>query len=74
MATTQKTTLDVEGMTCHSCVRHVQGALRELDGVRSVEVQLREGKVLVEHEGAETVALIEALRDAGYESRASERS
>ncbi|MEO5727298.1 MAG: heavy metal-associated domain-containing protein [Byssovorax sp.] len=62
------TVLSVDGMTCHSCIRHVESALRDLEGVRGVEVRLREGKAIVEHEGAEpsVAAMVEALREAGY--------
>jgi copper chaperone len=67
---TQRTTLEVEGMTCHSCVGRVKGALNELDGVCSIDVRMREGKVVVEHEAEQPAvnAMIEALREAGYES------
>lgn len=65
-----QTTLAVEGMTCPSCVHHINVALNELEGVEQIEVKLREGKVAVVH--ASDVAsrqLIDALREAGYESR-----
>lgn len=67
---TQRTQLNVRGMSCPSCIRHVDVALKELDGVTSVEVRLREGRVLVEHDpaAAPISALVSALRDAGYES------
>lgn len=70
---TKETILDVEGMTCSSCVRHVESALRKIDGVGTVEVKLREGKVRVEHDPdkAPIAQMIEAIVDAGYESRAS---
>ena len=70
MNTMKQTVLNVGGMTCSSCVRHVEGALRELDGIRDVEVRLREGKVVVAHEAQQpsVPAMIEALREAGYES------
>lgn len=72
MKTSQETVLDVQGMTCSSCVRHVEGALRELEGVGGVEVDLRGGKVRVRHDGQATIGqMIEALSEAGYESRSS---
>ncbi len=76
METTTKTVLRVEGMTCHSCVRHVTSALCDLDGVRGADVRLREGKVVVEHEGQapSVTAMIEALREAGYESSPDQRA
>jgi copper chaperone len=65
----QQTLLTVEGMTCPSCVRHVDHALRDLDGVCEVEVRLREGKALVTHDpiAAPIGTMIEALREAGYD-------
>ncbi len=68
--TEKETLLDVQGMSCASCVHHVGVALKELDGVSNVDVRLKEGKVLVRHEPATSVdSLIQALADAGYESR-----
>lgn len=62
--------LNVEGMSCPSCVRHIDDALREVKGVREVNVQLERGQVRVRHdsEAATVNALVEALRNAGYES------
>lgn len=73
MNTQHETILDVSGMTCPSCVRHVNDALRELDGVDKVDVRLRDGKVLVRHDQQKATAnhLIAALREAGYESTVS---
>jgi copper chaperone len=68
-----QTTLEVEGMTCGSCVRHINKALGELAGVRTVDVKLREGKVVVRHDAgsAPVSLLLESLEEAGYEGRAS---
>ena len=70
---TTETTLDVTGMSCGSCVRHVSTALRSLDGVTEVDVRLKEGKVVVSHDPARTStdALIAALDKAGYGSQPS---
>lgn len=70
MTPDNETLLKVDGMTCRSCIRHVNEALRDLDGVQDVNVWLDRGQVLVKHDAAATKvsALIEALRDAGYES------
>jgi len=62
------TVLDVQGMTCPSCTRHVNSALADLDGVTKIDVRLRDGQVVVEHD-SETIPvdrLIEALDRAGY--------
>lgn len=73
MATNKETILDVQGMTCSSCVRHVQAALRQLEGINEIEVRINEGKVRVRHdpEGASADEMIGALAGAGYESRAT---
>jgi copper chaperone CopZ len=65
--------LEVLGMTCRSCVGHVHAALSALDGVSRVEVRFRDGKVVVEYtpELLDENTLLEALREAGYESSVS---
>ena len=70
MSTTKQTVLAVEGMTCGSCVRHVQGALHGLAGVSTVLVHLRDGKAVVDHAfaGPSIGTLIEAgKRNLGEE-------
>jgi copper chaperone len=64
------TLLKVDGMSCPSCIRHIDSALRGLAGVEKIDVNLREGTVLVKHDPprAPTNALVEALRDAGYDA------
>ncbi len=70
---TDEISLDVRGMTCASCVAHVERALSELDGVTGAVVNLGLGTARVTYiPGAVTVgALKQAVRDVGYE--ASER-
>jgi len=69
---TRETILNVDGMTCSSCVRHVEGALRNIAGISAIDVKLREGKVRVQHDPvrAPIERMIGALGQAGYESRA----
>ena len=71
MSNERDTILEVQGMTCASCVRHVSSALTGLDGVGKVDVKLREGLVFVKHDAsqAQVPQLIEALKEAGYESK-----
>jgi copper chaperone len=59
------TQLQVQGMTCGACVRHVTQALSTVTGVDAVEVDLQSGRVRVDGE-AEQAALIAALDEAGY--------
>lgn len=71
MNTNHETLLDVTGMSCGSCVRHVSDALRRLDGVSAVEVRLKTGEVQVRHDPAKApvAALVAALAEAGYGSK-----
>lgn len=61
------TTLQVSGMTCNGCVKHVTTALRAVPGVTAVEVDLASGRAKVVGEAA-VPALIAAVTDAGYEA------
>lgn len=63
-----KTKLEIEGMHCASCVNAVDKQLLEVEGVKSVVVNLLTDSALVEHE--ETVThqeLKHAVEMAGYE-------
>ena len=66
--TVERTNLNIGGMTCAACVSHVEKALKEVDGVVAVNVNLATEKAAVEY--IPGVALIqdfrEAVDDAGY--------
>jgi copper chaperone len=63
-----KTILNVEGMSCPSCIEHVREALA-IRGVANVEVLFDEGAVAVEHDPTvPTGRLIGALKCAGYDA------
>ncbi|MFU8772589.1 MAG: heavy metal translocating P-type ATPase, partial [Anaerolineales bacterium] len=66
-------TLDVGGMTCASCVAHVEGALTGLDGVISAVVNLGLGSARVKYFPGvvSTSQMKRAIRSVGYQ--ASER-
>lgn len=68
MATTEKT-LNVTGMMCDHCVKHVTKALEKVDGVESADVSLEKNNAVVklDHDVEDTV-LIQAVFDAGYEA------
>jgi P-type Cu+ transporter len=67
---TTEVTLDVRGMTCASCVAHVERALTELDGVLGAMVNLGLGTARVTIiPGVVTIsAMKQAVRDVGYEA------
>ena len=58
----------VEGMTCGSCVQHVQDALLQREEVRKAKVNLKAARVKVTYtRGTDVTSLFDAVRDAGYE-------
>lgn len=63
---------EVGGMTCASCVRHVERAAGELPGVAAVSVNLGAERVSVDYDPARVgaAAIAGAVADAGYEPRA----
>ena len=59
--------LPVQGMTCASCVAHVEKALAQVPGVRKVAVNLATESAAVEGVGLDAAALTGAVSAAGYE-------
>ena len=58
----------VKGMTCDHCVRHVNTALLEVEGVKDVKVSLQEESVLVNSDAnVQFETLKKAVEEAGYE-------
>ncbi|MDP1715697.1 MAG: heavy metal translocating P-type ATPase [Anaerolineales bacterium] len=71
---TAELTLDISGMTCASCVDHVEGALKELRGVQEavVNLGLNTARVTYIPGLVSTSGMKRAVREVGYE--AQERS
>lgn len=64
--------LNVEGMSCGSCVKHVERAVSSIQGVEKVVVELKTGEVRVEGQSLpETNEIIQALKDDGYPAKLS---
>ena len=61
--------LPIEGMSCASCVAHVEGALRDLVGVAGVSVNLATEKASVDLDPQVVTldGMVEAVREAGYD-------
>jgi copper chaperone len=53
-------------MMCGGCVSKVQSALESLDGVDSVDVNLKKGTATVMHQGLSDESLIIAVVDVGF--------
>src|SRR3990172_2902087 len=67
---TKSVKLPVNGMTCASCVAHVEKAIGGLDGVQQVSVNLAAAKASVEYDPAKVVLseMERAVTDIGYEA------
>ncbi len=62
--------LQVEGMTCASCVARVEKSLRTVPGVTGASVNLASEQATIEHQpGVDTQALISAVQKAGYQAQ-----
>ncbi|WP_022917894.1 heavy-metal-associated domain-containing protein [Ruania albidiflava] len=65
------TVIDVQGMTCGNCVKHVTEELTGLTGVSSVEVDLNAGGIspvtVTSTDPLDEATLREAVDEAGYE-------
>ena len=60
--------LPIEGMTCASCVTHVEDALSKVEGVDSVVVNLATERASIKSSGnVDREALVQAVKKAGYE-------
>ena len=62
--------LGIRGMTCAACVRRVEQAIAGLEGVDSAKVNLASetAQVRFQPEKVNLPAILEAVRDAGYEA------
>lgn len=57
----------ISGMTCGHCVKRVENALLDVDGVNSVAVSLENKKATIEADGKVEDQLIkDAIDDIGY--------
>ena len=65
---TLRASLDIHGMTCASCVSHVENALRGVSGVAEAQVNLATEKASVEYLPgvADLAAFKDAVQKAGY--------
>ena len=66
--TKEKISIPIKGMTCASCVSHVQHALEEVSGVEEVNINLATEKATftLGSKAVELDKLVYAVEDAGY--------
>jgi copper ion binding protein len=62
-----KKRIQIEGMSCMHCVKHVTNALNEVSGVSQVVVNLKQNDAIVEvSETVNNDVLSHAIHEAGY--------
>ena len=65
-----KVTLEVKGMMCMHCVKHVHDALISVDGVSDADVSLEKGTAIVSlNKEVDVKSLIDAITEAGYTAK-----
>ena len=66
--------LDVKGMTCASCVAHVEKGIKKTDGTEKATVNLADGRATVSYDPGRTSAkdIIAAVQAAGYDAGLAE--
>lgn len=67
---TVSVTINVEGMMCMHCVKHVEDALKGITGVKKVKVELEKNTAQVEYVPSKTneAELVSAIEKAGYKA------
>jgi len=66
--TADRLDLTIAGMTCGHCVSAVREALEALPGVNVQQVGIGTASVTLDPQGASAAALVEAVREAGYQA------
>lgn len=66
-----KATIQLEPLTCPSCIAKIEGAVRSIDGVdkETIKVQFNSGKVKLEFDEGKTSvdAISDAIVKVGYD-------
>ncbi len=58
--------IDIEGMHCDNCVKRVEAALGQIEGVKSVSVSLKDNSAQVGGD-AKAEELCEAIEELGFD-------
>ncbi|MGL5041685.1 MAG: heavy metal translocating P-type ATPase [Culicoidibacterales bacterium] len=69
-----KKTVDIEGMTCQSCVQRVEKAVKKLPGVKMINVNLITEKIAIEYDPklVQIEEVIETMAKIGYKGKVLE--
>uniref|UniRef100_A0A8C4LD68 Copper-transporting ATPase 1 n=1 Tax=Equus asinus asinus TaxID=83772 RepID=A0A8C4LD68_EQUAS len=71
---TQETVINIDGMTCNSCVQSIEGVISKKAGVKSIRVSLANGNGTVEYDPLLTSpeTLRKAIEDMGFDATLSD--
>jgi copper chaperone CopZ len=64
----KKASCEVKGMTCDSCRKHIESALLQVEGVKSVQFVKKMAYVSYTEAKVKPDALVAAIQGAGYEA------
>jgi copper chaperone len=70
---TQQVNLAIDGMSCGHCVAAVTEALAGLPGVEVRRVAVGAASVALDPQTTSTAALVDVVREAGYDARIADR-
>ncbi|KAM6143340.1 copper-transporting ATPase 1 isoform 1-T1 [Erethizon dorsatum] len=71
---TQETVINIDGMTCNSCVQSIEGVISKKTGVKSIQVSLENSNGTIEYDPLLTSpeTLKEAIEDMGFDAALSD--
>ncbi|MCX7951064.1 MAG: cation transporter [Clostridiales bacterium] len=62
-----KKKINIEGMSCMHCVRHVEEALSEIKGISNIEVNLQGKYAVCDVDNVDEKEIIEKIDEYGYD-------
>lgn len=64
----EEETIEIDGMTCEACEQHVNHAISQLAGIKSVETSYQLGQTTVYYDRTKTslIKIVEAINSTGY--------
>lgn len=72
----RKTTIQLETLTCPSCVRKIESVIGPMNGVDTVKVLFHQSKVKIHFDEMKTSApqLVETIENLGYATKGSKEA
>lgn len=61
--------LEIDGMACMHCLKRVEDALKNINGVKEVKVSLEEKNAIIRGKNLRKEVLIDAINKAGYQAK-----